>query len=139
MDTHYRHPEDANKIIYGEWVTYWHPYKGRVLATVQDIYHLTSDTSCPIDTSYTLIEEGIKYAKRFRCKVLYKNPSSGVGHVTETYSDRIRPLTEEENKNLAIFLSGDLDMYPLIIHEELLREEVKRYLKSGEGWRGEPL
>lgn len=136
MDTHYRSPEDKNKIIYGEWVIYNHPYKGSVLATVQYIYakkhRIEGNAPYYPDTSYIIDEDGsINFAESFRVKLLYTNIRTGIGMVTNTNCNCIRPMTEQENKDLAIYLSGDLNKLPTIMNSGILKEAVKLRLKGG--------
>jgi len=130
MDTHYRSPEEINKIIYGEWVVYKNDARGEeVLATVQDFSAITRDgVGRYPDTSYTIKEGGVSYKEHFKCRVQYTSPRTGVGHVLDTRCKNIRPMTEEENKDLEAYFRED---YALIINSKLLKEAVKRKLKTG--------
>jgi hypothetical protein len=137
VDTHRRAPEEKDTLIYGEWVVYTHPYKGDVLATIQD-FGLIKDNSlgseAPYkypDTSYKIVDGKARYNSFFKVKVQFTNASTGVGKVTMTQSNRVRPMTEEENRQLEIYLSNDLDKFPLIINAPLLKEVVRVALEKG--------
>ena len=129
MDTHYRQPDEANKIIYGEWVVYKNERTGEdVLATVQSFSVITRDgVGRYPDTSYTIEEGKVFYKEYFKCKVQYTNPRTGVGHVVNTRCKNIRPMTEDEDRDLELYFSGE---YALIINNKLLKEAVKKKLKE---------
>jgi len=130
MDTHYRSPEDKNKIIYGEWVIFQHANRGDILATIQDISPVTADTSYEYKDCYTLKGNVLKavFKKGFSVKVQYTNPNTRVGHVAKVRNHQIRPMTEEENRDLEAYFRGE---YALIINSKLLKEAVKERLKTG--------
>jgi len=137
MDTFYRHPEDSCKVTYGEWVVYTHPQKGDLLARVLDLINKpitkNKQPSGPYyrspDTSYTYEDGVLKYAESFKCKISYTNMNSGVVKMDHVNSSKVRPMTEQENKDLEIFFERDLKKYPLILNCELLREAVTKSLK----------
>lgn len=136
MDTFYRHPEDRNKILYGEWVVYAHPDKGEIPARVEDIYAKSKRGENNLsnyypDTSYTISKHKTpKYKESFRCKIFYHNLNTGVGKIATVDCGRIFPMTEEENKEMEIYLSRDFNKFPLIMNSELLKEAVKKSLKE---------
>lgn len=77
----------------------------------------------PDVTDYDLLARG------FQFEYYWTNPRTGVSHVRE--GQVLRPLTDDERKNLDIYLSGDFEKYPLIFNDVFLREAVIRALKSG--------
>ena len=125
---------NSKSIKISDWVVYSRPRHlgGDVLASVQDIYAKNNRIyELPPyypDTSYTLVDGRVKYKEHFKCKVMYKNYNSGVYKITTTVSRNIRPLTSEEEHDLALYFKQD---YPLIINKPLFKEVAKDRLKTG--------
>ena len=59
----------------------------------------------------------------------YYTGTLSVIYIKNAHSNELMTLTEEEERDLAIYLSGDFDKYPLIINNPYLKEAVSERLK----------
>jgi hypothetical protein len=128
VNAHSTDPLGNPVIKLGEWVVYNSPYKGEVLANVQAMCITGSFTE--LEMPHHLDGEGKTcWHQSFRAKLLMTKPTNWTGMIsTGTNSNRLRILTEEEERDLDCYFKGD---FPLLINKPLIKEFARQRLKTG--------